>query len=66
MSAIWINGEEWKNINASTVEELMGDLDISYVTLVEYNREVLHCVEWSTTPIRSGDRAELLHLTTGG
>ncbi|QQY08383.1 MAG: sulfur carrier protein ThiS [Candidatus Xiphinematobacter sp.] len=65
MSTIWINGEELKNVNASTVEELMKELEVSPITLVEHNGKALHRAEWSTMPIRPGDHLELLYLTAG-
>ncbi len=67
MRFLHLNGKERNDLNASSVEELVLELQLLAPTLlVEYNGLALHRKEWSTTFLQSGDRIELLHIVAGG
>ncbi|PWU08251.1 MAG: thiamine biosynthesis protein ThiS [Verrucomicrobia bacterium] len=67
MKSLRLNGEVRDNITASTVEQLICELNLPPSTLlVERNGTALHRKEWTDTMIQSGDVIELLRITAGG
>ena len=52
---------------AATVEALIAALEMKVDRIaVERNGEIVRRTEWSTTPVQSGDRFEVVHFVGGG
>lgn len=64
---IVINGEEKSIEGPSTVERLLRSLEISLRgCAVELNREIVPRSEYASTPVKEGDRLEIIHMVGGG
>ena len=52
---------------AATLEGLIAALEMKTDRIaVERNGEIVRRTEWATTPIKSGDRFEIVHFVGGG
>ena len=52
---------------AETLEALIGVLGMKADRIaVERNGEIVRRAEWAQTPVRSGDRLEIVHFVGGG
>jgi thiamine biosynthesis protein ThiS len=52
---------------AATLEGLIAVLEMKTDRIaVERNGEIVRRTEWATTPIKSGDRFEIVHFVGGG
>ena len=52
---------------AATVDALIAALEMKADRIaVERNGEIVRRTEWSTTPVQSGDRFEVVHFVGGG
>ena len=62
-----LNGEARAFPELRTVADFIEHLALPAATLlVEHNGTALRRDEWSTTPLRDGDRIELLRIAAGG
>lgn len=65
---VWINGEE-RPLLAETLAELfgclVGDAQPTGVAIA-LNDEIIPRCEWAGTPLRSGDRIEIVGAVAGG
>jgi sulfur carrier protein len=61
-----LNGREHQ-VRALCVEELVTEAGLpAGAALVELNGTALLRTEWSTTPLREGDRVEIIRMVAGG
>lgn len=61
-----INGEE-RDFAAATLAQLVEELGMKQDRVaVELNREIVPRDRWSETPVRAGDRLEIVHFVGGG
>jgi sulfur carrier protein len=61
-----INGEE-RQLDAATVAELVEQLHLQGDRVaVERNLEIVSRGQWAETPLRDGDRVEIVHFVGGG
>ena len=61
-----INGEE-KDIVAANLGELVAQLGMKPDRVaVELNREIVARERWPSTPLRDGDKLEIVHFVGGG
>lgn len=52
---------------AATLEALIGALEMKSDRIaVERNGEIVRRADWAATPVRSGDRLEIVHFVGGG
>jgi sulfur carrier protein len=52
---------------AATLEVLIAALEMKADRIaVELNAEIVRRAAWATTPVRSGDRLEIVHFVGGG
>ena len=64
---IVLNGESRAVNIAQTVAALVGEFDLpAAALLIEHNGTALTRSEWPETPLRDGDRIELLRVSAGG
>ncbi len=62
-----INGEERTFGELASLAALVEDLGIKGDRVaVELNREIVPRPRWSETPLRDGDRLEIVHFVGGG
>lgn len=62
-----INGEECDLASAPTVAALVEQLGMKPDRLaIELNREIVTRAAWEETPLRDGDRLEIVHFVGGG
>jgi len=63
----WVNGKE-RDVDANaSVEQLLRDLAVSSgAVVVELNRQILAKERYANTPIKEGDRLEIVHFVGGG
>ncbi len=62
-----INGEERRFGDLGSVAALLEQLGIKGDRVaVELNREIVPRPRWSQTPLREGDRLEIVHFVGGG
>jgi thiamine biosynthesis protein ThiS len=61
-----INGHE-RRLSAQTLSALVEELGMkSDRVAIELNREIVHKEQWSQTPLKDGDRLEIVHFVGGG
>jgi thiamine biosynthesis protein ThiS len=61
-----INGEE-KDVAAANLGELVAQLGMKPDRVaVELNREIVARDRWPSTPLRDGDKLEIVHFVGGG
>jgi sulfur carrier protein len=61
-----INGEE-REFTAANLAQLVEQLGMKQDRVaVELNREIVPRDRWSVTPVRAGDRLEIVHFVGGG
>lgn len=66
MISFTLNGE-LRTTAATSVSLLVKELALPPETLlIEHNGTALHRSEWPATPLRDGDRIELLRVAAGG
>jgi thiamine biosynthesis protein ThiS len=62
-----INGSPRELTAASTVEELLAELELDpRAVVVELNREIVRRPAIAATPVREGDVVEIVHFVGGG
>ena len=62
-----INGEERRFGELASLATLVEELGIKGDRVaVELNREIVPRPRWSETPLRDGDRLEIVHFVGGG
>jgi thiamine biosynthesis protein ThiS len=62
-----INGEDREFSSISTLADLIAQLEMKPDRVaVELNRELAPRDRWTTTPIRDGDKLEIVHFVGGG
>ena len=73
--AVVLNGEEVHVPDGSSVADVIAVLDPGLVgpdgsagrgTAVAVGEEVVPAGRWASTPVRAGDRLEVLHAVAGG
>lgn len=52
--------------SCQNLEQLLAHLNLGYPVLVEFNGTALFPRELASTPIREGDRLELMRMVAGG
>lgn len=63
---ITLNGEAYETA-AATIQALAGELTPAPETLlIEHNGIALHRSDWPETPLKDGDRIEVLRVAAGG
>lgn len=61
-----INGEE-KDVAAANVADLIAQLGVKPDRVaVELNRDIVPRDRWPSTPLRDGDKLEIVHFVGGG
>ena len=66
MTTLTVNGAE-RPLQAATVAALIEEMDLpGPLVLVEHNGLALRKSEWESTPLRDGDRIEILRIAAGG
>ena len=66
MKTVKINGAE-RGLNAATVAGMVDEMELpGPLVLVEHNGQALRKSEWQDTPLRDGDRIEILRIAAGG
>ena len=64
---LFVNGEEKNYPNVTTLTQLIGELGIKGDRVaVELNHEIVPRAQWDETPLRDGDRLEIVHFVGGG
>lgn len=64
--AIHLNGES-RTVEAGTLAELVAELGLQQrMIAIERNLEVVPKSEYASTPVKAGDRIELVHMIGGG
>lgn len=62
-----INGETRSFENLSTLSTLVDALNLKGDRVaVELNREIVSRAQWEATPIKDGDKLEIVHFVGGG
>jgi thiamine biosynthesis protein ThiS len=62
-----INGEQRNIASAETLGALIGQLGMkSDRVAIELNREIVPRDQWALTPLKDGDRLEIVHFVGGG
>jgi thiamine biosynthesis protein ThiS len=62
-----INGERREVKEPVTVRELVEELSLAPERLaIELNRQVVRRADWPHTPLKEGDRVEIVHFVGGG
>jgi len=62
-----INGEARSFENLSNLSDLISALNIkSDRVAVELNRDIVPRANWEATPLRDGDKLEIVHFVGGG
>ena len=62
-----INGVEKEFADELTLADLIQQLGMkSDRVAVELNREIVSRAQWADTPLRDGDRLEIVHFVGGG
>jgi sulfur carrier protein len=65
--ALFLNGEVRSDVRARTVAELVLELGLpGPALLIEWNGTALHRGEWERTPLKAGDRLEVVRIVAGG
>ena len=65
--SVQINGETHNFTNSLFLPELLTQIGMNpRLVAVEYNGEILHRQYWSSTPIETGDRLEVVTIVGGG
>jgi len=66
MKTLTVNGAE-RSLEAATVAGMVEEMGLPEpLVLVEHNGLALRKPEWESTPIRDGDRIEILRISAGG
>ena len=66
MKTLSVNGAE-RCLNAVTVAGMVEEMELPVpLVLVEHNGLALRKSEWEGTPLRDGDRIEILRISAGG
>ena len=62
-----INGEERDVSNVANLSALVESLEMKADRVaVELNREIVQRGKWTDTPLREGDKLEIVHFVGGG
>jgi thiamine biosynthesis protein ThiS len=63
---IHLNGED-RQVNAENLSSLIQELGMKSDRIaVELNREIVPRSRWELTPLREGDKLEIVHFVGGG
>ena len=66
MKTLTVNGVA-RCLQAATVTGMVEEMDLpAPLVLVEHNGLALRKSEWEATPLRDGDRIEILQIAAGG
>ena len=66
MKTVTINGTQ-RSLHATTVAGMVEEMGFpAPLVLVEHNGLALRKPEWEGTPLRDGDRIEILRIAAGG
>ena len=66
MKTLSVNGAD-RCLNAGTVAGMVEEMELpAPLVLVEHNGQALRKSEWDATPLRDGDRIEILSISAGG
>ena len=64
---IFINGEERTIADVPTLAALIETLEMKADRVaVELNRDIVQRGKWTETPLRDGDKLEIVHFVGGG
>jgi thiamine biosynthesis protein ThiS len=64
---VTINGQSREVVNARTVEQLLGELELDpRAVVVELNRAIIRRPALADTLVRDGDEVEIVHFVGGG
>lgn len=64
---LFVNGEQKEFEEVRTLAELVERLGMKGDRVaVELNREIVPRTQWNETPLREGDRLEIVHFVGGG
>ena len=67
MITVWVNGEERQVPEGTTVEALLGLLEIKQIRIaVERNRSIVPRTRYTETAVDEGDQLEIVTLVGGG
>ena len=62
-----VNGEQKNYPNVTTLAQLLVELGMKGDRVaVELNRDIVPRAQWDETPLRDGDRLEIVHFVGGG
>ena len=64
---LFINGEEKNFADSLSLAQLIEQLGMKGDRVaVELNREIISRAQWPDTPLKDGDRLEIVHFVGGG
>ena len=64
---VYVNGEPREFDHPLTLAELVAELDLPPARIaIELNRTVVRRNDWGATPLKDGDRIEIVHFVGGG
>jgi thiamine biosynthesis protein ThiS len=64
---LFINGDEKSFADSLSLAQLIEQLGMKGDRVaVELNREIVSRAQWSETPLKDGDRLEIVHFVGGG
>jgi sulfur carrier protein len=64
---VFINGDEKSFADSLSLAQLIEQLGMKGDRVaVELNREIVSRAQWSETPLKDGDRLEIVHFVGGG
>ena len=64
---LFINGEEKNFADSLSLAQLIEQLGMKGDRVaVELNREIISRAQWPDTPLKNGDRLEIVHFVGGG
>ena len=62
-----VNGEQKNYPNVTTLAQLIVELGMKGDRVaVELNRDIVPRAQWDETPLKDGDRLEIVHFVGGG
>ncbi len=65
--SIKLNGETKKIADAPTLDLLLEHFSLPKQRIaIELNGQVVRRIDWNQTPVRDGDRIEVVHFVGGG
>jgi sulfur carrier protein len=62
-----INGENREVEDVSSVADLLAQFKLEHkILVVELNRDIVERTDYESSPLREGDRLEIVHFVGGG